>query len=107
MFNSLQARMMRTAISPRLATRIFSNMVQVEARPSGGPDAEKGLAKFDWFGVFDEDMGHDAFNLGLDLVHHFHGFDQADDRFGSHFGPDFHVISRIRGRGAVKSADHG
>src|SRR5580700_9332668 len=78
MFNSLQARMMRTAISPRLATRIFSNMI-LEARPSSGPDAEHGLAKFDGFGVFDEDMRNYALGLRFDLVHHFHGFDQADD----------------------------
>src|ERR1700722_2276003 len=98
--------MMRTAISPRLATRIFSNMIQM-GLPSGWADAEKRLAKFDGFGVFDQNMGDDAFDLGLDLVHHLHGFDQADDGLRRYFRPDFHVIGCVRGWGSIKGADHG
>src|SRR5947207_1870421 len=85
MFSSLQARMMRTAISPRFATRIFSNMWQrcykrsdrarwppVSVRDQAKSDRsnlEQGLAELNGFGVFDQDLSEHAFDLGLDFVH--------------------------------------
>src|SRR6266481_5250613 len=101
MFNSLQARMMRTAISPRLATRSFSNILG-----SRGPQLEQGLAELDRLGVFDHHLSDHSFGFGFDLVHHLHGLDDADDRVEINLNPDFDVWGRFGRRGAVKSPDH-
>src|SRR6266404_705320 len=99
MFSSLQARMMRTAISPRLATRIFSNIALSR------PKLKQGLAELDRLGIFHKGLGHDPFGFSLDFVHYFHRLDNADDRLRSNFRPDFHIGSGLwRGR-PVESAD--
>src|SRR5579863_8318544 len=78
--NSLHAQMMRRAISPRLAIRIFWNM---GARSYlAGPDGEQRLSVLDRASVFDQLGGHHARHFGLDLVHQFHGFDDAEDLAG-------------------------
>src|ERR1043166_9422508 len=83
MFSSLQARMIRTAISPRLATRSFSNM-EIEALRClelRRAELEERLAVLNWLGVFYRDLGNDSFGLGLDFVHHLHGRGQrSQDR---------------------------
>src|SRR3982750_3426866 len=100
MLSSLQARMIRTAISPRLATRTFSNIrvFRVDLRLNGGlsrPELEEGLAKFDGLGVFEQDLGNNAFGLRLNLVHHLHGFDNAHHGVRVHLGANFHVGSGL------------
>src|SRR6266568_3173495 len=70
-------------------------------------DFENRLAELDWFGVFDEDLRHDAFDLGLDFVHYLHRLDQAHHGFRANFGADFNVVGRLRRWRAVKGADHG
>src|SRR3990172_6292071 len=67
--SSRQARWMRSAISPRLAIRIFSNT---------SADEEKRLTVFDRLAVFDQDRLDHARGVGLDLVHQFHRLDDAD-----------------------------
>src|ERR1700743_2869367 len=62
---SLQARLMRSAISPRLAMRIFSNM--------SGAD-EQCLAELDRRAVGDADLQHGAAARRGDGVHGLHRF---------------------------------
>src|SRR6185369_1010696 len=103
MLSSLHARMMRTAISPRLATRIFSNIQSrkrevraVEPRdPSTGPKFEQRLAKLHWFGIFDHDLGDYSLGLGLYLIHHLHRLDDANHRLRTHFGPHLNIRGRF------------
>src|SRR5947207_15452790 len=103
-FSSLHARIMRTAISPRLATRILSNMRGQGLR---GPNLEKRLPKLDWLGVFYHHLRNHPFNFGLNLVHHFHRFDDAYDRVWIHLCADFDVIGCF-GRGCpIKRPNHG
>src|SRR5690349_5774452 len=124
---SWQARMTRRAISPRLAIRIFLNKRYLwrssedwvlrtgSARPSvrgpgtelSGFDDEQRLSVFDRLGVFHHHLGDPARHFGLDLVHQFHGFDDA------HGLAYFHSVTfldeglRVRGGGRVKSPHHG
>src|SRR5688572_1847893 len=101
-FSSLQARIMRTAISPRLATSIFSNIELFLGRP----DFKERLTKLDRFGIFDEQLSDHPAHLGLNFVHHFHRLDDADNGIRVHFGAYFHVVDRFgRGR-SVKSSNH-
>src|SRR6266508_6049740 len=112
--SSWQAEMMRRAISPRLATRIFLNMVSREPsavsrggcllrltahaltahdphRTSGGePDREQLLSVFDGLTVQGKDLDDLSFDVRLDLVHELHCLDDAEGlAFGdflSHLG---------------------
>src|SRR6185436_17689517 len=68
--SSRQARWMRSAISPRFAMRIFSNI--------SSADDEKGLAVLHRLAVLHQDRLHDPACVALDLVHELHGFDDAD-----------------------------
>src|SRR5258706_7387657 len=68
--SSRQARWMRSAISPRLAIRIFSNTRLA--------DDEEGLAVFDRLAVLDQDRLDGARGVGLDLVHQLHRLEDAD-----------------------------
>src|SRR5207247_11158753 len=60
---SRQARWMRSAISPRLAIRIFSNMLA---------ENEQRLPVFHRLAVLHEHRLHHAGGVGLDLVHQLH-----------------------------------
>src|SRR5256885_17145381 len=89
---------MRRAISPRLAIRIFSNMVFTEvfrdlccwngsrARAYFPPipvtlaDHHQGFAVLDGLTVLDHDRLDHAVLVGLDLVHQLHPFDDAEGR---------------------------
>src|SRR5438876_4058890 len=117
MFSSLQARMMRTAISPRFDTRIFSNISVIDAvrwrtrQPgsgarSGWPNLEQGLAEFDGFGVFNQDLREHALGLGFDFVHDLHGLDDANNALRVHVRADLDIGGGFRRRGAVESTDH-
>src|SRR5690606_14957622 len=70
---SLQARMMRSAISPRLAMSTFC----IAASGSGSGDAEQGLIEFHRLAIVHQDGLDDTGLVGFDVVHHFHGFDDA------------------------------
>src|SRR5256885_15565564 len=119
MFNSLQARMMRTAISPRLATRTFSNMdfhatwiaanrrnrlcsrrrkeadlaflIISAMKTLIWPQFEKGLPKLHWFGIFDQNLRNYPLRLGFDLIHHLHRLDNAHHGLGINLRPNFDV----------------
>src|ERR1044071_7346870 len=72
--SSRQARWMRSAISPRLAIRIFSN-IRGDLKGDGfvapylSADDEQGLAVFDGLAVLHQDRLHHARGVDLDLVH--------------------------------------
>lgn len=51
--------------------------------------AEERLAVFDGLPVFNENAQHFAANVGFDLVHEFHGFDNAQRLPGFHVRADF------------------
>src|SRR5690554_2880319 len=70
---SLQARRMRRAISPRLAIRTFSSITG-----SGSlNDGEQRLVVFDRLAVLNQDAVDGTANFGFNVVHHFHGFNNA------------------------------
>src|SRR4051794_24318780 len=71
--SSRQARWTRSAISPRLAIRIFWNIAYAR---SG--DHQQRLAELDRLPVLHEDGFDDPGLIALDLVHEFHGLDDAD-----------------------------
>src|SRR3972149_8455784 len=87
--SSRQARMIRTAISPRLAIRTLENTggncPNVGALDPAGDGAKgsgsdrlqekQGLPEFHGLAVLNNDPGDPSLHLGLDLVHELHGFD--------------------------------
>src|SRR6266481_2901256 len=76
--SSLHAQITRSAISPRLATRIFWNIsVGAVSFLAAWTYAEERLAVFNRLSVFGEDAQHLAADIGFNLVHEFHGFDNA------------------------------
>src|SRR3954452_1160979 len=68
---SRQARWMRSAISPRLAIRTFSNIERLL-------DDHEDFAELDRLAVGDQDVLHGAGDRRLDRVHHLHRFDDED-----------------------------
>src|SRR3990170_4181259 len=98
MLISRQARWMRSAISPRLAIRIFSN--------TGLGDDEQRLAVLHRLPVLDQDGLDDAGGVGLDLVHQLHGLDDAHRLAGLDALPDLDEGLRFRRRQAVEGAHH-
>src|ERR1700674_1951373 len=88
--SSLQARSTRSAISPRLAIRILSNIVRLALL-----DHRQRLAILDRLAVLDEDGNDGAGAGGGDLVHGLHGFDDDERLPGGHAGADLD-----EGRGA-------
>src|SRR4051794_21899788 len=78
---------MRSAISPRLAIRIFLNIVsrracrgaarRLIARPASFDDEER-LAELHRLAVLAQDLADRAGGVGLDLVHDLHRLDDAD-----------------------------
>src|SRR5262245_21899140 len=99
--SSLQARITRSAISPRLAIKTFSNMrTRDSARPAVAPyhvltDFEQRLAKLNRLTIVSEHFGNNAAGFCLNLVHHFHCFDDANNGvFGDGF-PDFNKRRRV------------
>src|SRR5882672_12118782 len=73
---SRHARMIRSAISPRLAMRILWNISRGSAQRV---HQEEWLAELDGLAVLDHDLGDAPRHLGLDLVHQLHRLDDADD----------------------------
>src|ERR1700751_797016 len=87
---SLQARCTRSAISPRLAMRILSNMILLD-------DGER-LAEFDGLGVSDQDLDDTAALRRRDRVHGLHRFDDAQGLAGRDRVADLHerIGARLR-----------
>src|SRR5258705_12478692 len=80
---SRHARMIRSAISPRLAMRILWNISRGSARRV---HQEERLADLDGLGVLAHNLGDPPPPLGLDLIHHFHRLADADGLpFPDHF----------------------
>ena len=61
-------------------------------------DDDEGLVEFDWLAVFDENGFDDAGVIRLDLIHHFHRLNDADNIASLHVFADFNESGR-RGRG--------
>src|ERR1700724_3533277 len=94
---SLQAQMMRNAISPRFAIRIFLNR----------PDAKEGFSVFHRLTILNELALDDAGDVGIDLVHELHRFDDAENLPGRHVLPNPHERRRFRRGSFIESTDNG
>src|SRR5882672_12020662 len=94
---SRQARWMRSAISPRLAMRIFSNTLAED---------EKRLAVLDGLAVLHQDRLHHPGGVGVDLVHQLHRLDDADDLAFLDRLADLDERLGVGRRRAVEGADH-
>ena len=68
-----------------------------KAEKSERLNLEERLPEFDGLGVVDQDLGDDTAGLRLDLVHHLHGLDNADDRVGTDLGAHLDVRGGFRG----------
>src|SRR5262245_15495680 len=102
--SSLQARSMRSAISPRLAIRILSNMPR--KRLTLLDDSER-LGIFDGLAVIDEDGEHGAGVGGRDVVHGLHSFDDEDGLTRRNLGAGFDERRGAGLRRTIGGADHG
>src|SRR5487761_2400870 len=92
-----QARSTRRAISPRLAIRTFSSM---------SADHEQRFVELDRLAVLGQDRHHGAGDVGLDLVEHLHGLDDADGVAGLHRLADLDERRRARTGRGVEGAHH-
>src|SRR5512143_1936896 len=68
---------------------------------------EQRLAELDGIAVLDQYADDAARELRLDLVHHLHGFDDAERVAGLHFAADLDEWLCAGCRAAVKRAHHG
>src|SRR3984957_19123956 len=75
--SSLQARRMRSAISPRLAIRIFSNMARAP-RAARSLDDHQRFAEFHRLGVLEQNLHHRARPRSGNLVHRLHRLDDEE-----------------------------
>src|SRR5437588_7746992 len=73
--SSCSARITRTAISPRLATRTRLNIERPAVQRF---ELEQELAVFDRLPVVRVNLAHDRLALGLDLVHQLHRLEDAE-----------------------------
>src|SRR5690349_20181221 len=96
--SSLAARRMRSAISPRLAMRILSNIRLL--------DHQKRLAVFDRRAVFDEDRRDGAGTRRDDLVEGLHGLDEEHLVAGFDFRAHLDEGLGLGGGLAESGADH-
>src|SRR4051794_36577572 len=114
--SSRHARITRSAISPRFAMRIFLNggvdggaakrMDPGGFEPmSGLLDAEQLLTELDALSVLRVDLDDGAADLGLDLVHQLHRFDDAERLPGADDGADVDEGRRVRRGRAIERAD--
>src|SRR5437667_10355647 len=90
---SRHARWMRSAISPRFAIRIFSNIAK--ALP---PllDHEEGLAILHGLAVLDQDCPDGSGNVGFDFIQELHRLDDAQRLPLGHYLPDVDERRRPR-----------
>src|SRR6185503_17175422 len=97
---SRQARWMRSAISPRLAIRIFSN-ISCDAL---GDDHQR-LAELDRLTVLDQDLRDRPSMRRRDRIHHLHGLDDKDGLALGDAVADLHEGGGIRFGRQVGGAD--
>src|SRR6478609_2472322 len=97
--SSRQATRIRSAISPRLAMRIFLNMWLL------GADGEQPLAELHGLPVLDVGLHHFALVLGVDLVHQLHRLDDAEHLALPDGITDFDERAGTRLRRAIERAD--
>src|ERR1700730_8842514 len=97
--SSRQARATRSAISPRLAIRTFSNMGSVLWL-----EVHQHLLELDPIAVLHEDLRDLAALTGRDLIHHLHRLDDAHGLAELDTRADLHERLRARLRGAVEGA---
>ncbi len=100
--SSRQARATRSAISPRLAIRTFSN---TRLTRLGRLEVHQHLLELDPLAVLDDDLGDLAALAGRDLVHHLHRLDDADGLTGLDGVADLDERLRAGLGGAVEGAD--
>src|SRR5712692_6607510 len=101
--SSRQARMIRSAISPRFAIRIFLNT----EIPTwlGRLDSEQRLSELNRLAVLNEDLGNLPADFRLDLVHQLHSLDDADHLALSDHRAQFHEGRLVGPRRPVEGAD--
>src|SRR3989454_3103397 len=84
--------------------------LKLNAAPCGasamGIDSEEGLSEFHGLGVLHEHLPDHPWDLGLDLVHDLHRFNDAHHLPGGHPRADFHVGLRARLGGGVERPHH-
>src|SRR6185295_20095301 len=97
--NSRQARRIRRAISPRLAMTTFSSMATLF-------DYKQGLTELDRVAIARHDRGHPSGLVGLDLVHHLHGLDDAEHVARLDLAAELHERLGTRSRRRIEGADH-
>src|SRR5688572_18251770 len=101
--SSRHAWMMRRAISPRLAIRIFLNIELSSC--SRGLDGEEPFPVLHRLTVLDVGLDQLAVALGVDLVHELHGFDDAKHLPLVHHLPELSEGFGARLRRAIEGAD--
>src|ERR1035438_5109817 len=102
--SSLQAQMIRRAISPRFATRIFWNIAGRRLLLPARTDAEQRLPVLHWLPVFDEGAQHLAADVGFDLIHKLHGSHDAQGLPGFDVPANLHEGLGARTRRSVVGA---
>src|SRR5271154_3738471 len=95
--SSLHARSMRSAISPRLAIRILSNI---------SLDDHQRFAVFDRLTILDQNLNNRARTRRGNLIHRLHRFDDNQGLAGLYLAADLDEGPLPRGRAAVGRADH-
>src|ERR1700692_512475 len=98
MSSSRQSRRIGMGIVPRLAINNFLNMARALISGAGSArlDYHQGLPVFDGLAVLAKYLGQLTPNLGLDLVHHLHRFDNAQHLTLAHAIALFHERVGIR-----------
>src|SRR6188474_3659231 len=84
--SSWQARNTRSAISPRLAMRILSNIVR--GCPRLSLDDDERLAELDRLAVLDQDLGYGARARRRNLIHGLHRLDDEQRVAGHHLAAE-------------------
>src|SRR5262250_2106324 len=96
--SSLQARKTRSAISPRLAIKIFSNMDSF--------DDQQRLAELDRLAVLDQDLDDGAGARRWNLVHRLHRLDDEQRIASVHTAAHIDVRAGTRLGAAIGGSDH-
>src|SRR5262245_60267019 len=109
--SSRHAKMMRSATSPRFAIKIFLNIqhcsVGVSLHPQAScPDREEAFAVLHWLPVLDIDVDDLSLVLGVDLIHQFHRFNDAEHLPLFHDGSDFHKRGTLGFGRSVEGSDN-
>src|SRR5580704_8477291 len=106
--SSLHARRTRSAISPRLAINIFSNIASVRLAPVllASFNDHQGLTELNRLPVFEEDLRDGARTRRRNLVHRLHRLDDQKRGAGLHAAADLDKSLGARLRGAIGGPNH-